>query len=562
MAADDRLSDLPDDLLCRILHFVPVREAASTSLLSRRWGSLWRSSGAVNLVEHVNNDETPETAELFCSRRHGAFLRAADAALASSCGHVTRLAVDVEVPNGCWIGKFLNGDETAGNTDVLDAVVSHPALRRLEELHLRVVASDHSVYGSLMEEEVRWNIGIYSLSLASLTFETLRALDITGCNMLDLPAACAFPRRLETLTLRHGDVELTRLQRVIDASPGLTTLHFESVFFITDNNSDDHYHGEVVDAGQACVHLRCPAATSLVLELDRSGGIGIDSPKLCSFRYKGLPRPLYLKSPAPDMTVVSLHFIHQMEEDTTRVNFWRFTHNFTDVKILKLVVHNLVHLAVAGKASRAELLRAFPNLERLLLEALEMPTVKKSAVAIANLLRCCPVLRDLTLKLIRTRWTASDWSNPYDKSRFQPDFDNSIDHFKRRTSNASLNNENSDRHGDEVSDIPALSRRRSFTCLQSSLRKVNLKFELSTLDCFGVQLVKFFAQNAMVLEEMCIDSGNRKLHDHMNLNVERWVGADSTKISLKRKNFAESSWEFSRVLPGSTTRFTVLPLER
>ncbi|CAO2149925.1 unnamed protein product [Urochloa humidicola] len=42
MAANpDRLSDLPDDLLRRILHFAPAREAASTAMLSRRWRRVW-----------------------------------------------------------------------------------------------------------------------------------------------------------------------------------------------------------------------------------------------------------------------------------------------------------------------------------------------------------------------------------------------------------------------------------------------------------------------------------------------------------------------------------------
>uniref|UniRef100_A0A0D3HPC5 F-box domain-containing protein n=1 Tax=Oryza barthii TaxID=65489 RepID=A0A0D3HPC5_9ORYZ len=41
-AGGDRLSALPDDLLLRVLHFANAVEAASTSLLSRRFGALWR----------------------------------------------------------------------------------------------------------------------------------------------------------------------------------------------------------------------------------------------------------------------------------------------------------------------------------------------------------------------------------------------------------------------------------------------------------------------------------------------------------------------------------------
>jgi hypothetical protein len=47
----DRISELPDDLLIRILSFAPVKQAASTTLLSRRWHlqPLWLETGTVNI---------------------------------------------------------------------------------------------------------------------------------------------------------------------------------------------------------------------------------------------------------------------------------------------------------------------------------------------------------------------------------------------------------------------------------------------------------------------------------------------------------------------------------
>uniref|UniRef100_A0A0E0RJS4 F-box domain-containing protein n=2 Tax=Oryza TaxID=4527 RepID=A0A0E0RJS4_ORYRU len=50
VAGDDRLSSLPDDLICRILSFLPTREAALTSQLSRRWRRVWPADvAALNL---------------------------------------------------------------------------------------------------------------------------------------------------------------------------------------------------------------------------------------------------------------------------------------------------------------------------------------------------------------------------------------------------------------------------------------------------------------------------------------------------------------------------------
>ena len=49
MAAADRLSALPDDVLQRILSFAPAKRGASTAVLSRRWRPVWRGAGAVTL---------------------------------------------------------------------------------------------------------------------------------------------------------------------------------------------------------------------------------------------------------------------------------------------------------------------------------------------------------------------------------------------------------------------------------------------------------------------------------------------------------------------------------
>ncbi|CAN6374642.1 unnamed protein product [Urochloa humidicola] len=45
----DRISGLPDEVLHRVLSFLPAREAVRTSVLARRWTSLWKSSRRLSI---------------------------------------------------------------------------------------------------------------------------------------------------------------------------------------------------------------------------------------------------------------------------------------------------------------------------------------------------------------------------------------------------------------------------------------------------------------------------------------------------------------------------------
>ena len=61
----DRLSDLPDDILCHILTFLPTKLAFATSVLSKRWISLYNSLNIINF-----DDEFVENHKEFLHFRH------------------------------------------------------------------------------------------------------------------------------------------------------------------------------------------------------------------------------------------------------------------------------------------------------------------------------------------------------------------------------------------------------------------------------------------------------------------------------------------------------------
>uniref|UniRef100_A0A0E0M7M9 FBD domain-containing protein n=1 Tax=Oryza punctata TaxID=4537 RepID=A0A0E0M7M9_ORYPU len=427
---DDRLSDLPDDLLLRIL----CLEAASIGALSRRWGSLWWSSGAVNLAASVYFDGAVSRS-VSLDEREEAF---------SSCRDAFK--------------------------------------------------------------EARWNSGVYSLIVAFLPTETLRVLDIAGCTRLALPsaAAAAFPR-LETLQLRRCVVRLkTPTTRVGGRRVVRRRRHRRSDGESGSDTAEEAPHPPPLPGGH---HSRAGTVTYDDDNNGGGGGIAIDAPKLCSFTYTRVARRFYLKSPveAADMEeVVHLHFLHDyhLNEDATRVHFWRFVGNFTNAKALKLKLHNRPPRRRQGEPSRAH--PHFPQPRA--------PQARNGGAAAGDR-QPTPLLPPSLQPQARHVTSILE---------FQQDFDNSI-------------------------------------------AKVSLKFQIDSPDNFGARLVRFLAQNAKVLEEMYIDSGDRKLCEHINL-IESWVGADgsSINISSKQKNFVDSSsFVFSRTYPGMrATSLTVLPLER
>nr|CDM82850.1 unnamed protein product [Triticum aestivum] len=554
MIGDDRLSDLPDDLLRRVLHFAPAKEAASTTALSRRWCTpLWRSTGAVNLESRVHdNDRHHHRRNIdrrddeagFVSRRE-AFVSAAMVALdaAAADDHVTRLTLRLKSDSDATVAEFLNGSSDR-------RLQAHPRQAAVGDPPR---AGSHQQSGPLPAEE--------------------------GRRAVVLP-------RLSSLRLRHCGQHLVSLQSIIDAAPVLAAVRLESVLIDATNHDNCWGCGNKIDrwAGSdeddddddapqsppkeaAPCRLRCPAATLLVLERckweekehGRHGhsyrdndddklvnliAAEIEAPRLRRFRYKGYLRPFSFSSQPPELEQVDLDSFpcdddeNHKNKEPNRVlaTIWRLVRSFTSAREMKLRLNHLEDIAVLREARQVELLPAFRRLERLELQGVHRPKGKTASVTIANLLRRCPVLLDLWINLTAEDQNARknyQHAHEFFERKFRYDRDKSkdrLDHCCRDSEPDTISPEGEGdgvNYYDEVSEIPALSR-HSFECLQSSLRRVCLQFQLEKSNCLGLQLIKFFAENAMVLEEMHIDVGNGKLWEHMNSKIETWI-ANSCK---------------------------------
>ncbi|TVU23881.1 hypothetical protein EJB05_26267, partial [Eragrostis curvula] len=448
----DRLSDLPDDLLRHILRFGPAREGASTAVLSRRWRSLWRTSGAVNL-DSRSYDRAHGGRFSFAKRDD--FVHGAEAALAAAAP-VKRLTVHVE----------------------------------------------EGIIGSTV---------FYDLNIGALPYKALRVLHIINCRDLapaPLGATASFPL-LSTVRLQGSYFWLTALRGMVADASQLTTLQLESSYLLLFSDET------VVDDGSPSqapfFRLCCPSVTALVLAgcqwigWKRAVVMELDAPRLCYFRFRGDVQQLRLKSPPSNVTRADLHLIDDANQRKQMcVSFWEFIQKFHDTNVLKLNVdYPTEKITVADKK---------------MLEVRYKSSSKGAALALANLLHCCPAVSKLRIQLnnaFRPKRSASFRCSIEMKGHFE--LGSSVNPFRHYRTPLSGDPDESN----EAHNMPGLSV-HSVNCLQSYVRKLSLQFSMSKLNCFGVQLAKLFAKNEMVLDEVHTDNGNPEISKHMNRKVRNW----------------------------------------
>ncbi|CAN0891703.1 F-box/LRR-repeat protein 25 [Linum grandiflorum] len=183
----DRLSDLPDFIVHHILSFLDARPLVQTSVLSKRWKSLWKYVDALNFSKSwlLSN---PAGLERFVEKV---------VSLRSDCSRVTRVTWD--------LGLY-------GRKDLVDDVLKYAASHGIEELYICSFYDESRVlFGSIWasyqslkvlkldETHIRkTDVALWSC------FQLLETLTLTRCRLVFADAAtdafANFPR-LETLKL-------------------------------------------------------------------------------------------------------------------------------------------------------------------------------------------------------------------------------------------------------------------------------------------------------------------------------------------------------------------------
>jgi hypothetical protein len=136
----DRISDLPDAIICDILYYFPTKFAATTSVLSKRWRYLWLSVLALNFDSR--HFKTSDVLGCVMDRR------------------------DITLPTLSFRVKYHNS--SCCNQEVVDGFVQHVMQRGIQNFDLDL-SKDWSTFESFV-----------ALPVATFSCRTLKVLKLTN----------------------------------------------------------------------------------------------------------------------------------------------------------------------------------------------------------------------------------------------------------------------------------------------------------------------------------------------------------------------------------------------
>ncbi|KAK3145248.1 hypothetical protein QOZ80_4AG0326160 [Eleusine coracana subsp. coracana] len=201
----DRVSDLPDALLGKIIASLPVKDAARTTVLSRRWRPIWRSTPLVLVDNHLlpaGGDEIPRHLE-----------RADSTAVAAAVSRI--LAVHPgPFPFVRLVCGYMDDDRSQ-----LARWLQHLAVKGVEELDLV-----NRPWPFRLDEHLPATI----FSMAALTRLYLGFWRFP--DTVSLPRGAAFPC-LRELGFCNVSLEPRDIDFVLARSPVLETFHMQGHFF-------------------------------------------------------------------------------------------------------------------------------------------------------------------------------------------------------------------------------------------------------------------------------------------------------------------------------------------
>ncbi|MQL84454.1 hypothetical protein Taro_016966 [Colocasia esculenta] len=292
---DDRISELPDAILCHILSLMPTKAATQTSILSRRWRDLWqyiwRFSTTLDFTAEFAARQTPDE-----------FVR-----------NVNRY---LELHRGKKIQRFLVSFDIDPWTD-LDSIqwghkwVEFAVARDVEELRLEFSSEVQKTYFCVDFE--KWVSG-FTVPHQVFDCMPLRVLGLVNCR-LSLPPDISGLCSLRSLSLTRVDVTDDVLQSILSECGLLERL------FLRD-----------------CVHFKSIKLTSpriklkqlVVVDCSALSDLEISASSLQSFLFYG---DIWVYSSFSGVTNLADVFMCSIN----RESYWEVHHNYID--LLSVVPH-------------------------------------------------------------------------------------------------------------------------------------------------------------------------------------------------------------------------------
>ncbi|XP_065617687.1 F-box/LRR-repeat protein At3g26922 isoform X2 [Quercus suber] len=193
----DRISDLPESLICHILSFLPIQEAVATSILSSRWQHLW------TLVSRLDLDSGTIGDSLSCGQSPNQ-----GHCKPFSFGHIVSTLLTLH--RAPYLRTFRLKFFLCRNCSRLDKWIGNVVERKLEELDLQIYGDD----------------SIWKLPQSIFSCKTLVVLNLNGTIVLDPPPSFQFPS-LKILCLIHIVYRPDSVFRLLSGCPVLEDLSFQ-----------------------------------------------------------------------------------------------------------------------------------------------------------------------------------------------------------------------------------------------------------------------------------------------------------------------------------------------
>ncbi|CAN6935394.1 unnamed protein product [Brassica oleracea] len=354
----DRVSILPDEVLCHVLSFLTTKEAALTSILAKRWRNL------LAFVLFLTIDDSvflhPEEGKQDMEEVKQSFMDFMDRVL----------ALQGNSPLKVFSLKCL----TVVDTDRVDGWVSNALARgAVSDLDLKIIIPS--------------DIGeFYKLSPKCFDCSTLVKLKMNCVIDLTLVAGRIFLPLLKTLVLDHVTVCPNEFETLLHALPSLEELLLVYVMW----------------KGMEDVTVSSSSLKTLTMKLDYSlKTLLSDTPSLVHFKYSGYAALDYPVVNMGNLVDAQIDFflsdsqLKQLrepdnDEDAHRYSkVWKIFHGIPYVGNLSLLPDTLEVLSMCSES-----MPVFTNLKSLTIRSDE----DRGWQAMPDLLRNCPHLETLVIK--------------------------------------------------------------------------------------------------------------------------------------------------------------------